>query len=767
MRRFLILLLLLGTIAPVLAQAPACTGLCLQQVSCPTGGTTSISGTVYAPNGLDPLPNVTVFIPNAAVTAFTPGVQCLPPGAPPSGSPLVGTSTAADGTFKLVNVPVGTNIPVVIQAGRWRRQFTVSTTTACADTAFSGRMPKNQTEGDIPLIAIPTGSADSIECLLRKVGVDDAEFTNPLSTGRIHLYAGSFSKGAITDANTPSQTTLMDSPAQLAKYDVLMLPCQGGPNSQTTTARLSNLLNYANSGGRIYASHYSQTWFAKNGDFASVAAWPASGTGAGGTGTATINTKFTGGKTLSDWLTAIGATTTPGQVQLTQIVADIPSVTSASQAWLTLNGSSAIEQFTFNAPVNSTNQCGRVLFNEYHVEVPTIPSAGKIFPAECGTGAMTNQEKLLEYSLFDLTNTGGQPTLAPTSADFGKQALGFTSANKVFTWTNNSIFAAAVSSVTASGDFLATGNGCSNVASGASCQINVVYRPTALGAASGTLTVVSNAATLTADLTGTGVPALAIAPTSLTFGSTDVGATATQSFAVSNVAGAAVSLGTIAITGDYKATTTCPASIPAGTTCSVAIGFTPTTTGTRPGTAVVNGSTVTLTGNGVDFTVAVDPASGSVIAGLGTVTPITVLPVAGFSNVVTVTCTTNAPASTCVPTKASFVPSDTASAKLTITTTARYTVVGYGGFGGRGILLAAAVGSGFLLLLAGRRHRGVRLAAATLALLATGSLASGCSGKLPDANATYTPAGSYTYTVTATDGFLKHSATYTLAVSAK
>jgi hypothetical protein len=207
--RKLCLLLSLFMGLPTLSRAQVCTGLCLKQVACTDGGTTSISGTVYAPNGVDPLPNVLVFIPNAAVAAFTPGIECPVPGAAPSGTPLVGSATAADGTFKLVNVPVGTDIPLVIQAGRWRRQLTVSTTTACTDTAFSARMPRNKTEGDIPLIAVATGAADSVECVLRKVGVDDTEFTNPMSTGRIHLYTGTQAKGASIDASTPSQSTLM------------------------------------------------------------------------------------------------------------------------------------------------------------------------------------------------------------------------------------------------------------------------------------------------------------------------------------------------------------------------------------------------------------------------------------------------------------------------------------------------------------------------------------------------------------------------------
>src|ERR1700722_2256614 len=119
------------------AQAPAqsCTNLCLQQVSC-TGGTatTTISGVVYAPNGTDPLPNVTVYIPNATVDPLPVGVPCPVIGTPPSGSPLVGAITGVDGSFVINDVPVGTNIPLVFISGKWRRQIVIPTTTQCANT---------------------------------------------------------------------------------------------------------------------------------------------------------------------------------------------------------------------------------------------------------------------------------------------------------------------------------------------------------------------------------------------------------------------------------------------------------------------------------------------------------------------------------------------------------------------------------------------------------------------------------------------------------
>jgi hypothetical protein len=92
MRRLSVLIVMfeLGIGAGTAALGQTCVGLACQQQSCLGNGTTSLSGTVYAPNGTDPLPNVTVYIPNAPVDPFTAGVSCPLVGAPPSGSPLVG-----------------------------------------------------------------------------------------------------------------------------------------------------------------------------------------------------------------------------------------------------------------------------------------------------------------------------------------------------------------------------------------------------------------------------------------------------------------------------------------------------------------------------------------------------------------------------------------------------------------------------------------------------------------------------------------------------
>ncbi len=767
-RLFLLLLLAFGM--PLAAPGQACTGLCLQQVACAAGSTTSISGTVYSPNGVDPLPNVLVFVPNTPVPAMTPGVSCPVPGAAPGGSPLVGTTTAPDGTFRLDNVPVGANIPLVIQSGRWRRQVVVPAIAACADTAFSIRMPRNQSEGDIPQFAIATGSADQVECALRKVGIDDAEFTNPMSTGRIHLYGDVGTRGgAIIDSSTPVQSTLMNNLAAMKKYDVLMLPCEGGQYLQGSSA-LGNLVQYADAGGRVYASHYSYVWMFQNPPFDSVANW-AVNQAALANGVGTINPSFYGATTLATWLQTVNASTAPGQIELFNNKHDLDGVVAPTQAWITLNDpvhNNPVMQFTFNTPVRSANQCGRVLFNEYHVEnrdVGAPSSSNKQFPVECSNATITPQEKLLEYSLFDLTNDGGQPTLTPTSFDFGAVYVGFASASKAFTWTNNSIFTASVSSAVTTGDFAVQSNSCTNVVSGASCTIQVIYKPTSVGPATGTLTVSSNSSKVVANLMGTGIAALVLSTNSVAFGNTDVGFPSAQTMTLRNVAPGTIPLTAVLPAGDFAVTTNCGTSLAAGASCTASVTFKPLTTGMRSGQASFNGQVVTFSGNGVDFSTAFTPPAGNVIAGLTLKAPLSVLPLAGFSSQVQMSCSTTAPGSTCTTSTASLVPSDGAGASVQITTSAKYAVIGYG-FHGTWKLGGLAVFAGMLLWYG---RRGTRIPSALLVCL-VGIFTcwlSGCGSKSPAVNAVYTTPGTYAYTVTATDGFLVHTATYNLTVTGK
>jgi len=393
-----------------------CTNLCLQQQTCTGTATTSVTGTVYAPNGVDPLPNTLVYVPNSPVQPFTPGVQCGSCGSDVSGSPLVSATTAVDGTFTITNMPVGTNIPLVIQNGRWRRQFVIPNVAACVNTALPGtgvnqlRMPQTKAEGDIPLMAMVTGSVDALECVLRKVGIADSEFSDPSGTGRVQIYQGAGSPGAVHSASTPSETTLWGTQAAINQYDMTYFACQGQPNVQTA-AQQQIVINYANAGGRLFTTHYSYVWLYNDAPFSGTANWnvdqgviysndPTPGD------IGILNTTFPRGNELAQWLQVVGASTTFGQIPIFVLRRDFDGVVAPSLLWMTTNdptvGSNIPMHYTFDTPVGSppANQCGRVLYNDYHVE--DAVTSGTTFPAECTVATMTPQEKMLEFDIFDL-----------------------------------------------------------------------------------------------------------------------------------------------------------------------------------------------------------------------------------------------------------------------------------------------------------------------------------------------------------------------------
>src|SRR4029077_8667528 len=95
------------------------------------------------------------------------------------------------GRFVLTDVPSGANIPLIISSGKWRRTITIPTVAKSADTPLTAadtHLPKNKSEGNMPKIAISTGSADALECLVRKLGIDDAELGTAGGAHRLHLY---------------------------------------------------------------------------------------------------------------------------------------------------------------------------------------------------------------------------------------------------------------------------------------------------------------------------------------------------------------------------------------------------------------------------------------------------------------------------------------------------------------------------------------------------------------------------------------------------
>jgi len=398
-----------------------CTNLCLQQMACPGMPKSSISGTVLAPTNPamfgapDPLPGAFVYVPNGTVTPFPPGVACEKCSASVTGDPLVSTTSAVNGTFRLENVPCGMNIPLVIQLGRWRRQITIPSVACCANTALTAdqtRFPRTQGEGhpndNIPLFAVTTGSADNLECILPKIGIAQSEFTTPSGTGRVRLYRDN---GVNALGGLPAASTLYDNPTELAKYDVVMFDCVGGRQNKTAAARM-NVESYANNGGRVFTSHFGYVWLynqPNNISFTATAGWnpdqisPPSQD-------AFIDVGSTYGQRFRDWVYAVNAqaatsTMAVPKIRVNTVRRDFDSVIAPAERWVfgTPSGTGVTPevplQYAFNTPLaaQAADKCGRVLFSDFHV------SSGGTFPG-CTSGPLTPQEKVFEYLIFDLTS---------------------------------------------------------------------------------------------------------------------------------------------------------------------------------------------------------------------------------------------------------------------------------------------------------------------------------------------------------------------------
>ena len=103
--------------------------------------------------------------------------------------------------------------------------------------------------------------------------------------------------------------------------------------------------------------------------------------------------------------------------------------------------------------------------------------------------------------------------------------------------------------------------------------------------------------------------ALAATPTSLSFGDLASGSTsAAQAVTVTNPGTSAVSVSSVAVTGEFSQTDNCGGSIAAGGSCTVEVTFAPTSGGAQTGTLTVTTSapggplTVALSGTGVTST---------------------------------------------------------------------------------------------------------------------------------------------------------------------
>lgn len=404
----------------------ACVGLQCMQVDCSTmgGGSTTLSGTVFAPNKTLPLYNVAVYVPNSDPGPLTTGATCDRCNDVLSGNPVVQTYTDEAGHFVLDNVPVSPNLPLVIQVGKWRRQITIPTVAACVDTPLTATqtsLPSKASEGDLPMIAISTGDADALECLLPKLGIDPSEFSTDSGPGHIHMYQGDgankFASGQPNTGNFSNATTLWGTVDQLKKYDVVIFSCEGSQPSDTRApdTALQAVVDYANLGGRVFLSHWHNEWLEHSPDqqWQDVAMWQSDTNYDSVTGT--IDETFDRGKAFATWMLNVGGSTTRDLLDINDGRNTCASIDNTrAQRWVyldpaTAGGASGVQNLQFTAPLTAADadKCGKVVFSDMHVSSGSTSGSGTPFPGGCNTGDLTPQEKALAFMFFDIASCVG------------------------------------------------------------------------------------------------------------------------------------------------------------------------------------------------------------------------------------------------------------------------------------------------------------------------------------------------------------------------
>lgn len=392
-----------------------------------SGCVTTLSGTTLDPAGALPLYNVVVYVPSEPLEPLARGASCETCDGNFSGRPIAAAVSDAAGAFTLdiSSVPSRQNIPLVIQAGKWRRQVTVPRATSCGDTrvdAESSRLPRNRAEGDLPRIAVMRAGSDALECLFTKIGVDLSEFTPGGEPGSVELFysdlanatedTGRMLLGGDT-VELPNVDRLLSDYAALQSYDMILLSCEGGDDryDPPNLVHRENLQRYANEGGRLFGGHFHNgvidnrelpedypvfpevVEFADDREDIEPTLF-----------TADVNLDFDKGRALADWLVNVGGSTTRGEIAINDSERTVVGTTSSNAvSWIdaTSSDGDAALYYGFPTPVDGP-ACGRMVFTDVHVASGTGDSGKEVFPS-C-SDELSPQQLALAFLIFDLAS---------------------------------------------------------------------------------------------------------------------------------------------------------------------------------------------------------------------------------------------------------------------------------------------------------------------------------------------------------------------------
>ncbi len=441
-------------------------------------------------------------------------------------------------------------------------------------------------------------------------------------------------------------------------------------------------------------------------------------------------------------------------------------------------GSVDLQSISLTGPFSQTNNCGTALAlgATCTVRVSFVPTV-----LGSASGTLTIQDNAAgspHTAALQGTGFGSAVSLSPSNLIFRNQATGTTSPPLAVTLTNHMASLLSISGITVSGDFAQTNNCGSSLSAGASCTIDVTFRPTAQGLRTGSLAVADDAPgspqTVALSGNGTAVPSVSLSATSVNFGGVLLNQQSGPQNITLSVSNAPLTIQSINFTSPlFSQQNSCPVGIAAGGNCTINIFFKPNALGTVNATmqiqddAANSPQSVQITGSGSQYVLLEASGSGQVIsAGQAASFTVSLYSLSGLNETVSLGCSGAPPMSTCSLSRSSFsLNGNPQQFNVTVTTTPRSTGAAISPVGwsprsaipwSRALAWSGAIWAAvcLLFLASGLSRRQVHpyhslhvvLPVAFLVTLALGMLScggGGSSGPPPG-----TPAGTYTISVT-------------------
>lgn len=515
-------------------------------------------------------------------------------------------------------------------------------------------------------------------------------------------------------------------------------------------------------------------------------------------GAATGQAAFSdGGGTQTVRLTGTGAAAPTDTLSPTSL--SFPStasgqISAAQTVTITNSGDLALQVTSIAASANfaQSNSCasGVAAHSTCSISVEFAPTQ---------TGALTGTLTLtdaLGSKTVALSGTGLPPasfTVTPASLTFAQQQPGITSAPQTLTITNSGGVSAANIGFQITGPAAASysigATTCGAVLnSGAQCTVQISFTPSATGSISAALSISSSTTGIIAasvPLNGAGQLAAGFQtnPAQLPFTTVvPVGqSSSAQSVVITNTSNYSIGSIAVAATGPFSlAQNTCTGSLGAGATCTAAVVFAPSISGSSTGVLTVSSSVVTqpatvaLSGTGFNFTLAASgPTAQTVTSGQQADYKLVITP-SGATGAFTFQCGTLPANSLCIfnPTTESLAAGVQGNVEVEIYTgNSGLNVMATPPTLGRALPMVCGI---LLLPLALWRRRRI-FAFALLALVLSAGITS-CAGAIGGTGGSSnggtggtgttgsTPAGTYSVPVTVTSSGLSQSITLTLTV---